>query len=1028
MFRLAEGSLKNRPFVALVSTVIFVLGIFALATLRQELIPRVELPVINVVATSPGATSEQMRDRVSVPIEQQVSTIAEVSDTSTTSRSSVSIVTIELDYGTDIARAANRVEQSISRAKANFPDNLTYDVVSGGTSDIPLAYVAVTSDGDPLEVAQRLRSTVVPAIEQEEGVASVQLLGAPEQRVSITLDQARIAELGISADAVQQALEDNGLSVPVGSLVQGDESRDVTVGQEIDSVEALRQIPVVAGEAQPGQLATVYPLSDIADVRLAQAPAQMVGRIDGESALGIVVFPTANANIVQVTDRVTDVFDELAPSVGSNTHFTTLFTQAPFITGSIESLAQEGLLGLVFAVVVILIFLTSIRSTLVTALSIPLSLLVGFIGMLVGGYSLNMLTLAALTLSIGRVVDDSIVVIENIKRHLEYGKPKREAILDAVREVASAITASTVVSFIVFVPVGLVPGMVGELFRPFAFTVVIALAASLLVALTIVPVLAYWFLRPSKEAVAAAAAGEAEEFRRRAQDKERRYWLHRAYEPALRTTQKHPAITLVAAVAILAVAAALFPLLKINLLGGTNEGTVTIAQATTPGASMEAKVAQADATEDKISAVKGVESTAATIGSSPMAMGGSGRSGDSIMYMIAVDEEADITSLTDAIVAAGDSVTGEGTTSSSAQSMLGSGTIDVNVTAPTPQALSEATERINDAVSQLPEIKRAEHNASAITPAVQVNVNRDAAAAVGLTENDVVGMIAAQMVEPKIGQITIDNVDTSIYISIDDPVTTIDELRAMTILGQPLEAFATVDEVDSLPTIVTMNGQTTTTVSATPVDTDNLGHATDAVRETVDGLDLPDGTTTSMGGASQQLAESFSQLALALAAAVLLIYVVLVWIFRSLLQPALLLVAIPFAAIGSVLALLMTGTALDMSAMIGLLMLAGIVVTNAVVMVDLINQYREQGMDLASAVHDGAMRRVRPVAMTSLATIVAMIPMALGLSSSTGFISTPLAITVIGGLITSTLLTLILLPILYRLVEGVAERRRAKVE
>lgn len=1023
MFKLAEGSLKNRAFVALLSTVIFVLGIFALGTLRQELIPRVELPVINVISVSPGATSEQMHDRVSVPIEQQVSTIAEVSGTTTTSRSSVSIVTIELDYGTDIARATNRVEQQISRADDNFPEGLTYDVVSGGTSDIPLAYVAVTSDGTPLEVAERLRTTVVPALEQENGVASVQLLGAPEQRISITLDQARIAELGISADAVQQALEDNGLSVPVGSLVDGEESRDVTVGQEIDSVDALKQIPVVAGEAQPGQPATVYPLSDIADVELTQADAQMVGRLNGESALGIVIFPTANANIVQVTDQVNGVLDELAPAVGNNTQFTTLFTQAPFITGSIESLAQEGALGLIFAVLVILIFLTSIRSTLVTALSIPLSLLVGFIGMLVGGYSLNMLTLAALTLSIGRVVDDSIVVIENIKRHLEYGKPRREAILDAVQEVASAITASTVVSFIVFVPVGLVPGMVGELFRPFAFTVVIALAASLLVALTIVPVLAYWFLRPSKEAKAALESGEVVEFRRRAEEKEHRYWLHRAYEPALRGTQKHPAITLVAAVAILAATVALFPLLKINLLGGTNQGNVTVAQATAPGASMEAKVEQADATEAKISAIAGVESTAAMIGSSPMAMGGAG---DTITYMISVDEKADITELTDAIVAAGDSVTGEGTTSDSSQSMLGSGTIDVNVTAPTPEALAAATEQINDAVAQLPEIKRAEHNASAITPAVQVNVNRDAAAAVGLTENAIVGMIAAQMVEPNIGQITIDNVDTSIYISIDESVTTIEALRAMTILGQPLEAFATVEEVDSLPTIVTINGQTTTTVSATPVDADNLGHATDAVKEAVAGLDLPDGTVTSMDGASQQLADSFNQLGLALAAAVLLIYVVLVWIFRSLVQPALLLVAIPFAAIGSFLALLITGTALDISAMIGLLMLTGIVVTNAVVLVDLMNQYREQGMDLASAVHDGAMRRVRPVAMTSLATIVAMIPMALGLSSSTGFISTPLAITVIGGLITSTLLTLILLPILYRLIEGVGERRRAK--
>ena len=1016
MFKLAQGSLKNRAFVALVSIVIFVLGVFSMGTLRQELIPRVELPVINVITVSPGATSEQMRDRVSVPLEQQVMTIPEVTSTTTQSSSSVSFVTVELDYGTDVARATNRVELAIGRADANFPENSESEVISGGSSDIPLSYIGITSDGTPLETSERIRDSILPELEQISGVASVQLIGAPEQNINITLDQERVAELGVGVEAIQEALEDNGLSVPVGTLVEEGAAKDVTVGVPLDSIEALREIPVVAGEPEPGMPATVYPLSEIAEVEFTDGNTDMIGRLDGEEAIAIIVFPTANANIVDTSTEVESTLEELAPSVGGNTQFTMLFDQAPYITGSIESLAQEGALGLIFAALVILVFLLSVRSTIVTAISIPLSLLVGFIGMNVGGYSLNMLTLAALTLSIGRVVDDSIVVVENIKRHLDYGKDKRDAVLDGVREVASAITASTIVSFIVFVPVGLVPGLVGELFRPFAFTVVIALAASLIVALTIVPVLAYWFLKPSKDALIAQRKGEVAEYREVAEEKESRYWLRRGYAPILNGSQKHPVITFVVAVAILAATFALYPLLKINLLGSANQGSVFVTQELAPGTSTEGKVAVAEDVEVVLADVEGVNSVAVMIGGTPMG-------GESISYIVAVDDEADIDILTENLVTAGDGVAGEGSMSSSVDGLLGSGTIDVNITAPGPDALQAATESVRTAVEGVAEVVGVEDNLAAEAPAVQVTVDRDAAASAGLTENDIVGMIAAQMVNPEIGQITIENIDTSIFMSISDPVTTVEELRSIQVLGQPIETFAAIDEVGSIPTIVTINGQTTATVSATPVNADNLGEASAAVEAAMNEADLPDGAVAEMGGSAEQLTTSFEQLLLALAAAVLLIYVVLVWIFKSLIQPAILLIAIPFAAIGSFGALLLTDTPLDLSAMIGLLMLTGIVVTNAVVLMDLMNQYRQRGHSLEKAVYDGAMRRVRPVVMTSLATIAAMIPMALGFSSATGFISTPLAITVIGGLITSTLLTLILLPVLYRLVEGTKERR-----
>lgn len=1035
MDKLADISLKNRSFTALLTVVIAVLGAFSMVTMKQELIPSVELPQVMVMTVSPGATSEQMKERVSVPIEQQVATIPEVVSTETQSMANISTVTVELEYGTDLARATSKIDLAVNRANTNFPDGAEAQVISGGTSNIPLAYVAVTSKGDAIETAERIRNSVIPKLEKIKGISSVQVLGAPEQIVRIGVDTEKIQKLGIESSAIQTALEDNGLAVPVGSLVSGNSTANVTVGHKLASLDELRNIPVQGpktqvtlpdGSTQDGP-AEVHPLSEIATVELTGAESSMVGRLDGKDALALMIFPTANANIVETTANLDEQLADLEKTVGNETRFSALFEQAPYITGSVKSLASEGIIGLVFAVMVILLFLLSVRSTLVTAISIPLSLLVGFIGMMVAGYTVNMLTLAALTLTIGRVVDDSIVVVENIKRHSEYGKGKGAAIMDAVREVAGAVTASALVSLIVFLPIGLVSGMVGELFRPFAFTVIIALAASLLVSLTIVPVLAYWFLKPSREARLAAVQGTSTEHRAEVEAREDRYWLRRAYRPAFDITQRHPAVTLVAAVLVLGLTVAMFPLLKINLLGTSNMGMVTIQQQTQVGLSTEAMVQRSEPVAKALKEVDGAKSVATIIGAATQ-MGGEA---NSISYLVSIDQESDIERVrTDITAAAKDAADGDQIELSD-QSMLGSGSVDVDITAPDPDTLQKATELVYSALKGVDGAGQVKSNLSAEAPAVQVTVNRDAAAKLGLTENAVVQLISAQMVEPEIGTITLDNIDTSIFVSIANPVKTVTELREMQVMGRPITEIANIDEVHSIPTIVTKNGQQTATVSVTPATNDNVGSVSDAVAERVDALDLPDGTVTNMSGISADLADSFTKLVLAIMAAILLIYVVLVWIFKSLRQPLLLLISIPFAAIGSFLGLLVTGTALDISAMVGLLMLTGIVVTNAVVLIDLMNQYRERGDNLVEAIRDGAMRRLRPIIMTAVATIAAMLPMAFGLGSSSSFISQPLAITVIGGLISSTLLTLVLLPVIYRLVEGLVERnseRRAARE
>ncbi|WP_188043539.1 efflux RND transporter permease subunit [Changpingibacter yushuensis] len=1036
MHRLAHVSLRNRSFVALVCVVAAILGGISLSSMRQELIPQVELPAVSVVAISAGATAEQISDRIAVPIEQQVSTIAEVSSTTTNSSSSYAMITVELEYGTDLARATAKIEQAVDTASDTFPENTTTQVTSGGTSDIPLAMIGVTTSGDAASTADKVRTDVLPRLEKLDGVASAQLIGAPEQEVTISLDQEAMLANGVEASAIATALDNNGLSIPVGTVAHEGNTLDVTVGQSIDSIDGLKALPVAATNPVTGESGTVT-LGDIADVAITAADSQMVSRIDGSAAVALIIYPTANANIIDTSRAVSAELDSVRDSLG-DVSFTTIFDQAPFITTSINSLAEEGALGLVMAVVVILLFLMSLRSTIVTAISIPLSLLLAFIGMNVAGYSLNILTLSALTISIGRVVDDSIVVIENIKRHLEYGEAKRRAILMAVREVASAVTSSTIVTCLVFIPVGLVSGMTGELFKPFALTVVLAMAASLFTSLTIVPVLAYWFLRPSKEAREAADAisavgtvadvlGTQREDDREArvaelitkrqaeaEAKEKRTWLRRSYRPVLRSSQRHPVITLCIAVAILVASGALIPLLKINLLGNTGQNMVSLSQQVPAGTSTDSMVERAATSEKALENVAGVESVATIIGGA-----GIGASSTSaISYTVTTDPDADQEAITDSLEDALQAVVPpEDSASALDSTSLSSSTIEINVVAGDDDALADANEKLLAALDGVEGAKSITSNLDAAQPAVQVTVNRDAVSAVGLTENDVVGLISAQMVSASIGTVTIDNTDLNIYIELADPVTSLDQLQNMTLMGQPIAAFATVEEVTVVPTVVTINGQQTATITVTPENTDDLGSVRSAVNGIVADTDLPAGASTTEAGAGEQISDTFSQLGLAMAAAILLIYVVLVWILKSLVQPVLLLVSIPFAAIGAFLALFATGTPLGISSLIGILMLIGIVVTNAIVLMDLINQYRRRGMPLDEAIDKGAQRRVRPIIMTALATIAAMAPMALGITGAAGFISQPLAITVIGGLVSSTLLTLVLLPVLYRLTQ-----------
>lgn len=1032
MRRLAILSLRNRSFIALVCIAVALIGALSMSTLRQELIPSVSLPQIQVVTTSPGASSEQVASRISGPIEQSVRGLENVDSTTSTSQPSVSMVTIELKYGTDTARSANQVDAALARIKDDLPDGTDPQVIAGGSGDIPVAVLSISSDNEPATLAQGLRDDVVPELERVEGVSSVVVAGAPTQIVRITPDAQELASRGLTTADIKTALDANGLSVPGGTITDGDRSLDVTIGTQLTSIEDLQGIALLPAEGGQGGQQDATTLGQVAKVEQTQQAATSISRTDGRESLVLVVTATADGNVVDVSKGVESRLDELLPGLGGDAKSTVVFDQAPFIQKSILSLAEEGLLGLVFAIGVILLFLRQLRPTIVTAISIPMSLLMAFVGMLVSNYTLNMLTLAALTISIGRVVDDSIVVIENITRHLTYGKARARAIIDAVGEVAGAVTSSTLATVIVFLPVAVVSGMAGELFRPFSLTVAIAMLSSLIVSLTIVPVLAYWFLRaPRKAAVPTDPddAAQVKAVRDAAEARESRSLLHRLYRPVLGWTQGHRVLTILLAVLVLVGTGFLVPALKINFLGDSGQNLASFTQTLPAGTTLDESSDKAAQAEKVLKDVDGVDSVQTTIGASAFGpAGGAGGQTNEISYSITTDPDADQEALRDTILKKLQGLPDAGDVEAQQSGgATGSSTVDIQITGPTDDARQKANDAILKRLDPLPSgVSKVESDLQADQPTAVITVDQTAAAQRGLTEQAVVGLVAQQLYPSSIGSITIDGDSLQVYVEQGtEPISTLDQLRGMQIAGMPLTDVARVDEQNSRPQIVTQDSRETVTIQLTP-SSDNVGAATTAAQSAVDGATLPDGAKATVGGASADIGDTFGQLGIAMLAAVLLTYVLLVWIFKSLIQPLILLVSIPFAATGALGLLVITQVPLGLPSMIGLLMLVGIVVTNAIVLIDLVNQYRRHGMGLEEAVTTGASKRLRPILMTAAATIFALLPMAFGITGEGGFISQPLAVVVIGGLVSSTLLTLVIVPVLYRLAEGPGERRRLR--
>jgi HAE1 family hydrophobic/amphiphilic exporter-1 len=1008
---LSRFSLAQRALIGLMSLVAIVFGAIAIPQLKQQLLPTIELPMVSVIAPYQGAAPDVVEKQVVEPIEDNLEAVDGISGVTSTASEGNAVIMASFDYGNDTKQLVADVQLAVNRAR--LPQDVDPQVVAGSTDDMPTVVLAVTSGKDQQALADQLDRTVVPDLKNIDGVGQVTVSGVRDLQVSVTPDDRELAAAGLTTQSLAQALQAGGATVPAGSFDEDGANRTVQVGGGFTSLEQIQNL-MVKGSGKPVRLA------DVATVRQTQAPADSITRTDGRPSLSVAVTMDHDGSAVAISDAVEDKLPGLRKDLGSGATITVVSDQGPAVSKAISGLTTEGALGLLFAVLVILVFLASVRSTLVTAVSIPLSVVLALIVLWTRDLSLNMLTLGALTIAIGRVVDDSIVVLENIKRHLGYGEERHFAILTAVREVAGAVTSSTLTTVAVFLPIGLVGGMVGALFGAFSLTVTAALLASLLVSLTVVPVLSYWFLRAPK-----GTPEDADEARRAAEAKEARSRLQRLYVPVLRFATRRRLTSVLLAAVILIGTFGMAPLLKTNFFDQGEQEVLTVKQELKPGTSLAATDVQARKVEKLLAGTKGVKDYQVTIGSSGfMAAFGGGTDTNQASYQVMLDDSAKHDAVQDDIEAGLKKLDGIGTTTVAAGDGFGSQDLSVVVKAADAKVLREASEQVRRTVAGLDDVTDVTSDLAQSVPRISVKAD-DKAAAAGFDDQTLGAAVTQAVKGTTAGRAILDDTERDVVITSAKPAATLDQLRNLRLGPVKLGDIATVKLVDGPVSMTRIDGQRAATITAKPTG-DNTGAVSADLTSKLDALKLPEGATAEIGGVTSDQDSAFKNLGLAMLAAIAIVFMLLVATFRSLAQPLILLVSIPFAATGAIGLLIVTGTPMGVPAMIGMLMLIGIVVTNAIVLIDLINQYRKQGYGVVEAVIEGGRHRLRPILMTALATIFALLPMALGVTGEGGFIAQPLAVVVIGGLITSTLLTLLLVPTLYTMLELRKERRAKK--
>ncbi len=1000
-------AVRNRTVTVLAIIIVLTSGIFAYNSLRVELFPEIEFPLVTITTSYPSANPDAVVRDVTAPIERAISGTGGLESVQSTTFEGNSLVLVTFTYGTDMAAAANQIEAAVNNI--SFVGGVEDPSVGRFNPDqFPVIQFSVISDRNPAELVGIIQSSILPAISDIEGVLQVRVAGEIEQRVQITADPDRMTANGVSLFQISSALRDNNVSLPAGAIFDGRQAVLAKTTHTFDSIDDLESLVVGMFESEP------VLLGDVADVRLGAAAPRSISRTNGKPSVGVSIIKEAEANTIDVTTAVQDALDGLG-GLPSDLEIVIVSNQGPSIQSQIDALLREAMFGFLFAVTVVFAFMVSfrptilrglfntLRPTIVIAMSIPMSIFTGVLLMSWQDLSLNFMTLGGLAISVGRVVDDAIVVLENVYRHIQAGRERWRAALEATAEVGPAIFASTMTTIVVFAPLAFIQGLVGAFFAPFALTVSFALVASLLVALTAVPVLGAYLLRPGD--LPDAVEEEEDVFLQET-------WMQRLYTPIIRWTLRHKAITVVSALVLTVGSMGMTLFIPVTLFSGGGERYLQIEVGLPPGTPPDRTLAEVIEIEEEVQGFAEVYSS--TIGSSNLSPDSQpgGLNQANLLVNLVKDAPEDI----DQILR--DDLDKEGRTLRIREVVDGppTGGVEISITGSNYDDITGVARELTASLGELEEVINLESDVAQARDEASIQVDPGKAARIGLSTRQVGLQLSQYLVGETVTRITIGGTVTDVVLSGNrSSANGIAALENLTIAGPlgsaPLGELAEVVVSEGPVTISRTDGMRSATITGDIVaeDTQAVGRLVD---EKILALSLPPGVSVSSGGIFGDIEEGFQAIFISMGVGIILVYLVMVASLGSLRNPFVIITTLPFALIGALAALLITGRTLGLPAMMGILLLIGIVVTNAIVLIAFVEQLREKGMGVYDALINGGRVRLRPILMTALTTSFALLPLAAA-SSEGGIISAELATVVIGGLMSSTGLTLIVVPVVY---------------
>jgi HAE1 family hydrophobic/amphiphilic exporter-1 len=1021
--KLTEIAIRRPAFITMVFVTLAVLGIFGYSRMGVDLLPKMDWPYVSIVTVYPGAGPKEVESLVSRPLEEAVSGVNKLDNVRSYSYEGVSVVLAQFSFSANVDVVTNDVQRVVEQARSKLPEDVQAPKISKSDMNaFPILRVSLTGQMPPRELYQFLKDRLKPRLEQVDGVSAVTIIGGEEREIRVELDNQKLNAYGISLLQVSQALGRENLDFPTGKIDERLNQYIVRLSGKFRSLDDIRAMVVASSPA-----GVVY-LRDVATVVDGSRETFTMSRLNGETSIAIAIQKQSDANSVKTSDRLRATFNELEQENGGRIGFTVAQDLTDFTRNSLSEVQRDLFLAILMVTLVLFLFLHSARNSLIVLLSIPTSLITTFFFMWLFDYTLNLMSLMALALVIGILVDDSIVVLENIHRHLENGEDPATAAVNGRSEIGFAAVAITLVDVVVFLPISLVGGVVGRIFSEFGITIVVSTLLSLFVSFTLTPMLASKWSRLVAYSKDSRIGRLVMRFEGLEDD------IAEGYRNALAWALGHRKTVLAVSGGLLLVSLSFVPLGLIGseFMTDSDRGEFAVNIDLPLGTTIGKTDSTVKAVERTVAAMPEVERYLSTIGKQQSQWKNAeqsnlgqvqvkltdkrkrARSTQAVMMAIK-DQTADIPGLK---------------TSFNSISMWGSANASPVQVEIIGSDLEEVV-RFSESVAGI--MGRVRGTADVTTsweegkPEIKIEVDREKCARMGLTLAEV-GLAVRTAIEGEIPTKYKDgdtDIDVRVVLNRSDRsrVQDVGNIVLVNHFGQPvrLNQVAAIYVGKGPSEIQRKDRERLVTVAANLSGEVPLGQVTEAIEKEVTASGVPSGVQVYYGGDSENMRDMFSDMTIALSLAILFVYIIMVSLFESYIHPFTIMFSLPLALVGAFAGLAITGTTLNMFSMIGLIMLMGLVTKNAILLVDFTNTLRAQGMTMHEALLEAGKTRLRPIVMTTATMVFGMMPLALALGAGAEM-RQGMAVVVVGGLLSSTLLTLLLIPVVYSYVDGLRER------